>query len=477
MDHQISDSSSIFARYIHDYATAQGAQGVPIFRAQNKTRFQYFTLNWTHILSPSMLNAARASVNRTFTLSEGINLSGIPEAGLSWMAGAPSNPYWQGQGHTWLIQSPNINYGQAGGGVGGSYNESPRLYATTVYEFADNVSYMRGAHSLKFGAAYSLYHFNPSHNSRPRANFASLEDFLLARASSLSVRREFIAVSYESSVVGWFIQDDVRLTPNLMLNLGLRHEFTTTYSEKWDRIANLRRLEDTDVTLGPAFEPSKTNFAPRVGLAWNVFGDGRTSVRAGVGMFHEQPVPTVLLIGVPSQIPFFPTYSVVRPPTPIVNIDALPPGGGLTPIMWEPKPKLPTKYQWSLNVQQQIAESTTVSAAYVGMRDVHLVFRNPTNNFIPEILSDGRKFFPATGARRVNPLFGPLNINFEWRGDSAYHALQMNLVRRFSRGLQFQAAYTWSRFIEISSGTWNFARNGVSAPSSQPASAVYFKLP
>jgi hypothetical protein len=155
LDHRISDNDSLFARYIHDYATAQGAQGVPVFRAQNETRFQYFTLNWTHIFGPSVLNDARASVNRTFTLSQGINLTGIPEEQLSWMAGSPSNPYWQNQGHTWLIQSPNINYGQAGGGVGGSYNESPRLYATTVYEFADNVSYMRGAHSFKFGGAYS----------------------------------------------------------------------------------------------------------------------------------------------------------------------------------------------------------------------------------------------------------------------------------------------------------------------------------
>ncbi|OFW19383.1 MAG: hypothetical protein A3H27_14330 [Acidobacteria bacterium RIFCSPLOWO2_02_FULL_59_13] len=459
LDHQISDNSSIFARYIHDYATAQGSQGVPIFRAQNETRLQYFMLNWTQILGANMVNDARAGVNRSFTFSGGINLTGIPDAELSWMAGAPSNPYWQSQGATWQISSPSMNFGGGGSGVGGSYGESPRTYATTLYEFSDNVSYMRGAHALKFGAAYRLYHFNPSHNTRPRAIFASLEDFLLGQANNLSVRRNFIAVSYRSSNVGWFIQDDVRLTRKLTVNLGLRHEFTTAYSEKWGRMANLRRLEDTAVTLGPAFEPSKTNFAPRVGLALDVFGDGRTSVRAGLGMFHEQPVPTITLIGVPSQIPFFPTYAVVRPSSPIVNIDALPPGGGLTPIMWEPNPSLPTKYQWSLNLQQQIAGGTTVSAAYIGTRDVHLVFRNPTNNFIPQILPDGKKFFPATGAQRPNPLFAPLNINFEWRGDSSYHALQLNLVRRFSRGLQYQAAYTWSRYIEISSGTWTFAKN------------------
>jgi hypothetical protein len=259
--------------------------------------------------------------------------------------------------------------------------------------------------------------------------------------------------SYQQSLFGWFVQDDVRLSRNITLNLGLRHEFTSTVDEPYGRLANLLDIQDSQPTLGILFKPRKDNFAPRVGLAWDVFGNGRTAVRLGAGVFHEQLVPSTQRFGFARTFPFSQLFTVTNPSSLTIDLNSLPPAGIFNIETWELNPHLPTRYQWNLSLQQEMWSGTTVSAAYVGARSVHLQLRNAINHNVPEILEDGRKFFPATGRTRKNPIWGP-SAQMQWRADSDYHGLQLGVNRRFAQGLQYQASYTYSRSVDIASSAW-----------------------
>jgi hypothetical protein len=492
LDHQISQNNSIFGRYIFDNSSAQAIQGVPIFGAENTTRYQFGTLNWTSVITPNLVNQARASINRSAAFAEGINLTGLTTAQLSWTTG--SNPTFVGtQAGTWSILSPQASFGATTPGEqGGSFNETPRHWTQTMYEFADSAIYTHGKHSIRTGVLFQRYLFNPEMNNRVNPAFASVSAFLQAQVASLSVKVDSVAYSWQNLLFGWYVQDDIKLSRTLTLNLGLRHEFTTTPVEKFGRSDNLVHLTDTALTLGPPYDPRKRNLEPRVGLAWDVFGNGKTAVRVGAGIFHEQDILTTLRIGFAGLYPFIKAYTFLNPPSPVVNTDNLP-AAAATIIRWggDGHPKLATKFQWSLNIQQQVDSNTSFSAAYVGWRGAHFLFRKEANPFGSEIcpcpvdpgnpnatppippdsstalLPAGTIYHPIVHLPRLNTKWTTIGTDMEWGGDAYYNALQLNLIRRFAKGLQYQAAYTWSKTIDITSQSWLGAVSGQEASGIQ----------
>ena len=302
---------------------------------------------------------------------------------------------------------------------------------------------------------------------RPLIVFQSLQQFLQGQVFQY---RNFLGSpinNWQQYLLGWFVQDDIRLSRRLTINLGIRHEFTTDPNDVHGRSADLRNFSDANVTVGPLFETSKKAFEPRVGLAWDVFGNGKTAVRAGAGVYNEQLTPSVNHYALFGVYPFVRSFSIFNPGSIVLDPNNLPPLG-FAPLAFEYNAKLPTRYQWSLNVQQQISEGTTLSVAYVGARSTHLETRLDVNPFVPVIQPDGTKFFPASGLQRQNPAWGDFN-GFKWNGMGYYQSLQVNVIRRLSRGLQFQGAYTYSKDIDLVSNTFNGSvtlngNNGVKDP-------------
>jgi hypothetical protein len=491
IDHQISTNNSIFGRYIGDFSTGHALNGIPIFAAQNTTHYQFLTLNWTSVINTNLVNQLRGSINRSNAYANGLNLTGLSDDALSWVTGSTPT-WWTGKAGTFILASPIMAFGASvPGEQGGSFNETPRHWAQTMYEFGDTVNYTHGRHSIRAGASFQRYLFNVSMNNRISPSFTSLRAMLLGTPASVSAKVDYSSNSWQNILFGWFIQDDIRISRRVVLNVGLRHEFVTPPYEKYGHASNLINLfTDSTLTVTPTpFTPRKANFAPRVGIAWDVFGNGRTAIRAGAGVFQEQDVITTLRVGFSSLYPFSKSYTFIAPPTPIVNTDNLPPAN-ISAIRWDSNPKTPTKYQWSLNIQQQLDAHTSFSAAYVGFRGVHFLFRKEANPFVPEIcpctdtgdplhgnvkpnpaaalLPAGTKYFPAWYASngnkyRFNPNFTSIGTNMEWGADSYYHALQLNLLHQFSRGLQFQAAYTYSKTIDTGSSSWLGAVSGSQA--------------
>jgi hypothetical protein len=394
--------------------------------------------------------------NRSPIFFTGLNLGSVPESQLNVVVGSSI-------GVAWLINSPNIDTGSSGGG----FDETPRTFILNLFEYGDDASYTHGKHTVKFGALFNRYQLNTAGGGRGQLVFPTLESFMQGLSSQIMTPYSGLQ-HWRSNVFGIYVEDDIRLTRRLTANIGLRYDFMTSMSDAEGLVA-LTDKKSTTLTYGqPLFTPDKVNFQPRVGLAWDVFGNGKTAVRSGFGIFTEQPVPGSLRGGCcPQPDPKNPasiSQSFFGAPQPLVTLNPKGLPGDI--ISYQNHAKLASKYQWSLDVQQQITPNTSVSLAYLGARYDHLMMIIDGNPQVPAIVPganpgnhtvDGNyQFFaPFSPNWRLSyPNSFLALIDFDWEGWGTYHSLQVNLVHRFYNGLQFQGAYTWSHTIDLTSNMW-----------------------
>ncbi|HWP45137.1 MAG TPA: TonB-dependent receptor, partial [Blastocatellia bacterium] len=257
------------------------------------------------------------------------------------------------------------------------------------------------------------------------------------------------------SLFAVYAQDDWRVRRNLTINLGLRYEPITSPTEANDKVSNLRDpLNDREPTIGYPFfkNNSKKNFGPRVGFAWDITGDGKTSLRGGYGIFFVHPLPYTYRFEMSGQPPFFITGFAFGGPFPnafdrLANVPGL-----VASAAYEFDPSPAYLQQYNLSLQREIIGGFTATVAYVGSRGIHLPTngnRNTSANFT--ILPNGEKQFPVGVMNPLrNPFLAATRVTY-FDGDSYYNALQLNVERRLSDGLQLQMAYTFSKSIDTSS--------------------------
>ncbi len=437
IDHTFSDSDSLFGRYTVTDGDRALQAALPGDGWLSDSFATYVTLEEKHIFSPNLINTLRMGFQRT-TWSQQAP-PGLPDLNIGLIPGEP-----MGQ----ILMAPAIGISSTGVWIRGKN-------VTNMFSYTDDIFMTKGRHDLKMGASFVRHQNNDFFNGffGGRYQFNSLEDFLIGRpfswlgalpgSSSLRGFREW--------VIGFYLQDDFKLSPNLTLNLGVRYEAITQPYEINGKVGNLRDPNnDAEPTLGePLFKnPSKRNFAPRIGLAWDPFGDGKTSIRSGFGIFHD----TVLFYHYANQgrrqFPLNQTEFIVFPSFPVPT----PRGRGSRSMQTaEFEPHQPYMMQWNLTLQRELLPETTFTVSYVGSRGVNLLGHRNVNNAEPSSIINGKKFFEA-GLSRRNPNFTDI-IYWDYANDSWYHGLQMSVRKRFSEGLQFQASYTWGRSIDTISRT------------------------
>jgi hypothetical protein len=464
IDDQLSDKNSLYGRYVFDQADVLRPGQLGIYGTTKYGRNQFFQLALTRVISPSWINEVRGAFNRTYGSFGAAYFQDVPVAQLSVLQGRDLASIWDITGGQAIALIPTSD---------GVFIETPRRFTNNIFEFADNASYLRGAHSFKFGAILKNYLSNPMNNRNYMGtiNFPSVRDFMTGTPSQILGQIVDSQLSYRQELFGWFVQDDIKVSPRLSMTIGLRHEFVTAPSERYGRAASMKTVFDSGPALGqPLFVPHKDNFAPRIGLAWNPSGDGKTSVRLGAGAFQEQLVPGVLRYTYASMPHITKSFTLLAPGTGVLRVDPnAVPASAATGLNFQSNPSSPTRYQWSLDIQREVVSGTTVSVAYVGARGVHLQYNPSINEFTPTCwpnnCTDNASYFYPGGTPRINPRFTTINAH-RWDGNSYYHSFQANITRRFTNGLQYQGSYTWSRNLDTAATS--FASGVVSLNAGGP---------
>ena len=453
VDHQITDNMRIFARYSFDRDTnvLPNFQGSAVADEHDVAHRQYSTIQVNNTLTPALLNSFRFAYNRTFQDFDDV-LNDPRTANLFFVPGEHLG---------------TISFGSQGLSTGplhflGVDNGAPREYWFNLFQWGDDLTYVRGAHAFKWGVNIERIQDNEitSSNSRGDYTFADLPSFLANIPSGFQAPPPG-ANGYRGlreTLFGAYVQDDFKMTQRFTLNLGLRWEAISDPTEVNGKMANLLNLSDpTTTVLTDSFTHlTKKDFQPRVGFAWQLNGSGTTVLRAGFGMFHDHVLP-YSYVGVASGTP--PFFSSLNDPNPVFPIDRTLTTGVPPPAQFSTLPttiKEPTKTQYTLTLQQQVMKNTVLEVAYIGSESHHLQRSgewNPSRPLSPGVFPA----FPGTSAgdkliqgNRINPNFASLPT-FRFDGNADYNALQVIVRRRSTNGLQYQVFYTYSQSIDTKS--------------------------
>jgi hypothetical protein len=475
-DYNVTDKDRLFAHYA--IATPVGTNpsnlpgvdgGAGSGTSSSLTdRVQSFGVDWTRILHPNLVNDARAGFIRYRDSTLPLDFGQNPTEAL----GIPNSN--RGGNSSGLAKIQIAGFQQLGDSLW-----VPETIVENVYQLADTVSWTHGKHSMKFGGDFRRQQRNFFQQTAPSGWFqfsgaytgVSMADTLLGITQSVFQDH----LSGEDDTRYWdidgFVQDDIRATPNLTLNLGLRYELNSPASGKVGNFNQTTAIVDTQSPHG-GVGYDKTNWAPRAGFAWTV--RPKTVVRAAAGIFYaaEGNIFDDLGLNPPNLVVLsqtFPTSGTIQPnqfvsfgfPAQIPTVDPNNPAG--TVRTTGSIRKIPRIYEWNLSIQQEIAQNWLVQVGYVGSKSNNLYDHESSNlnqplqpndnNFSTNIALDplqtgnyGRPYF---GVRPFLTTVLPLDVA---RLSMFYNAFQASAEHRFSNGFNVLAAYTYAKSVGTADG-------------------------
>jgi hypothetical protein len=526
IDHNISGRDSLFGRF--SYEDQPSFIPSPFNNALDGGAFQdgiqddsyrSAAISETHTFSQSMVNEFRFGYNRINSHRFQLNYN----QNLAAQLGFPGVPFGLDNGGL-----PSITIGDGTAAIG-SATFLPSIEKQNAYVIDENLTQVHGRHSMKFGTELRLIEFTIFQPAASRGTLGFGSDFTDNAAAPTSGGEAFATfllgipdtgtitnihnVDYRRGDYAWFAEDDIRATRKLTLNLGLRYEIFTRVKSRFNQEANFdfasgslivpkgqqARLTPTLEGLIPVqrngtpglISPDLTNFAPRVGLAYQI--SDTLVLRAGYGIFYggEENGP----FSNPSpgfNPPFFVTENFsqpcflpdANPATPNSNCAIVGPGNvpfsvlsqGFpanslvdpnTPTLFSESRSLPTPYtqQWHLGLQYQLPSQILLDVSYAGSHGTNLFGMYNGNQAQPNVaFCETPPNTPQncpTAPRRPFPTIDGLIETLRANDISNYDALQVHLEKRFSHGLQFGASYTYSHALDdASSASLGSLNNG-----------------
>jgi hypothetical protein len=448
------------------------------YGADSVNRPQNFNMGWTHVISGRAANEARIAFGR-------------------------SAPNFSPQS---TIAGPRIDI--TGFALFGESEIIPQGRVQNTFQYSDTLTWTSGRHNWKFGGDLHRIQANSVFDSQIRGiwRFASWDAFAAGQPTRYDQRFGSTVRGNRLTNVFAFAQDDFKVTPNFTLNLGLRLEVAGGVSEVNDILSNLDISKPAPIggapagplgsfaLAGSAFE-TNYNWQPRFGFSWNP-NRGRWVVRGGYGITNDfiflNPITNLRFLA-----PFVQTLTLTGGFTGANSYANIHAGtsaaqaatnaavgqfsptqtnfGGFSPI--ERNLKNPQVQQFSLTLERELSNTTALRVSYVGTLG-HYLLRSRHVNMIPQgtiapaaneadeiaRIPQFTSIFAASNAtatgssNRIDPRFNGVTL-VEGSGSSNYHGLGVELNKRFSRGYQFQASYTWSKSIDNGSDVLNVVVN------------------
>lgn len=500
-DHTFSTKDRIFATYQFDKASQNIPDQFNSVLLENPMFRQTIAIEENHVFSPSLLNSVRVGYNRDNVESPSGATAINPAAGDRTLGFLPNT----------TMGNISLPEGLAGYPGGVDFNAPFKFHYNSIQAY-DNLFLTKGKHSMKFGANVERIRDNTFGADFPGGQliFPTLYDFLVNDIASVNadVPGTVTGRGQRQTIFGTYFQDDIHLRPNLTVNVGLRYEMAGIITEQSGKLSNLRsfatvfnNLQPVVGTPGPnqaqdfvgspyIMNPTKRNFEPRVGFAWDPFNNGKTSVAGGFGVFDVLPLPVEMGSGVDGSFPFDVSASEANVNvTPAMQLGCSTQCGayGVAFNAQSPRyyvmdfhPKRNYVMQWNLNIQRQIAPDTTVMVGYVGARGKHMRFQADDVNMVYPIgfslttPISGPLTWPVPGTAPVptsgtcsdgstptssgcpwpvvNQHMGRTQMAL-WDGSYQYDALQAQIRKEMSHGFQIEGSYTYSKNIDDGGGS------------------------
>jgi hypothetical protein len=491
-DYRFGERDTAFARYTffdvkayQPYGFVQFATSpisLPGFGIFIDQRSQNAAIGETHIFNSNLVGEFKFGFNRTAGGQVQEN-SDVDFATQFDIAGVSRDPFDRGIPN--ISISPYNTFGDA---------PTPISRRDNDYQLNYNLSWFRGSHNLTFGALYKRIQFNPNVSSSKRGQFIftgtytndAFGDFLLGLPFNARGGAGSTQVYLRGNEWHTFVQDDWKASKRLTLNFGLRYEYASPFSEKYNRWSTLDvelgqvvvasdedgstyprelwvpgiegRLSPLPIVTSEAAGLDRSlatkdlnNFAPRFGFAFDLFGNQKTVMRGGYGIFFNSASFNSFTLQ-SLAAPFYNdtnanNFTLPNTPAPITTILSNPMLSTPGFFAYDINFRTPYFQQWNFGLQRLLARDLLVEAQYLGSKGTKLytnIFYNVPDPAVPSPTT------PSIAARSRFPNLGSNTLQAS-AGKSNYHALVLRTEKRLSSGLMVMGSYTFSKSIDLDS--------------------------
>ena len=453
-DENLSTKDLLFGVYTVDDSAANTPSQNPLSLVDESLREQVASVQEQHVFSPSLLNTARAGYSRASYFFTGYTPVSLP----GWVAGEQIGAI--------VISGSTASNGasqitQAGTNVG-SNNTATR----NLFTLDDHIYWSRGRNQVEAGVWLQRIQSNDllAQDQYGQASFSTLQSFLQGAVKTFTVVPSPTELGWRSFEGAGYIEDTIKLTPRLELRAGFRSESTNGWNEAHGRASNYVLvggvLQTQPIIGSSALTNNRARFLPepRVGFAWDVWGNGKTAVTGGFGIYHG--LLDTLDYRLDQTAPFNTAESIKNIAVSKLNFTpgTPPPAGTLvSPSNVQPDIATPAVLTWSLRVEQQVAPRTSLTVGYVGSHSYHQILSEDMNEPVPTIEADGSAFYPAS-APYANPALAN-STSWVSQGVGLYNSLIVDVRRSFGSGFQFRGNYTYSKNLDDGSA-WNTSVSG-----------------
>jgi hypothetical protein len=470
IDANLSPSDLLFGVYTVDDSDANTPSQNPYSTIYERLREQVLSAQEQHVFSPNLLNTLRVGYSRAAYYFTGQSPVSVP----GWVAGDPIGAI--------VISGSTASNGASQVTLAGANTGSNNQAVRNLFTVDEHVFWTHGRHQLEAGVWLQRLESNDNlaQNQYGQASFSNLSAFLKGSVATFTVVPAPTELGWRSLFGAGFLEDAWKVTPRLELRGGFRFESTNGWNEAQSRASNYGFADgviNTNPTIGgSALSQNRAKFMPepRIGVAYDLFGNGKTALRANFGV--HRALLDALDYRLDQTAPFNTTLSFSN--TTVDKLGSLASGtasgsGLISPSNVQTDIATPTVLAWTFKIEQQVAPATSLTVGYVGSHGYHQILSEDQNTpatvicpapGCPGSLAAGTVFYPST--TKANPKVAN-TTSWVSQGVSNYNALEVDVRRQLAHGLQLRGVYTFASNLDDGTA-WN-----TSVSANTPAFVMY----